>query len=1117
MHLAHWTRRREAVWTVRLAGLAVAAAALGWTAAPMQADAPSARFTPLAPLPAPKIIDSSEAYPGSSYVVQHLVDGNERTEYSSQGKGTATLAVFDFGQPVRLVAFEHVDRADPATVGASELTLSDTAEFAKIAGKLGVRHANTRAGRTMYVFPAPVTARYVRWQVTELGPQKYGTVGGAEIRFYAAAEPEPTPSRTTVELVAQPAVVLEGAKRIRTLRAEIHHPYAEPAEARLSVSGVPGALRVEAARQLGTGRQTLDIPLAAQDAPVNVQVSLLVAGQKVVDKALVLQPVRHWELYILPHSHVDIGYTNVQTEIEKLQWKYLDEAIAIARRTASYPPGAQFKWNAEVLWAVDSYLKQAAPERRREFIEAVKAGQVHLDALYGNMLTGLCRPEELFRLFDCARRLQGECGVTIDAAMISDVPGWTWGIVPAMAHNGVKYFSMGPNHIHRIGSTLEDWGDKPFYWVSPSGEEKVLCWAAGKGYSWFHPGLLDRINKVKPESFFAHLEQLEKGGFPYEIVQLRYSIGGDNGPPDPELPDFVKKWNERYAWPKLRIATTRELFAEFERRYRDKIPQARGDFTPYWEDGAGSSARETALARNAAECLVQAETLFAMLKPAQFPRDDFYRAWRNVLLYNEHTWGAHCSITQPDSDFTKAQWKIKQAFALDSSEQSQKLLFAGMSDRSGPAMNYAVLEVINTTSWPRTDLIPVPLARSAAERRVVKDSEGRIVPSQALSTGLMFLAKDVPPLGAARFYLEEGQPATQGQAKAEKNLLATSSIRLAVDEKSGAIDSLRFGGIAVDLAKGPAGQGLNEYFYVAGRDPKQPQRCLAVKALQRESGPLVATLQVLCEAPGGTTLQRAIRVTDGLDRVEILDTGRKARVRTSEGVHFGFALNVPGGVMRMDVPWGVMRPELDQLPGACKNYFSVGRWIDVSNDQFGVTCATIDAPLAEVGAITTDVASPFDPKAWIRRLAPTQTFYSYVMNNYWETNYKADNEGEFVFRYALRPHRQFDPAAATRFGIEQSQPLVVVPVAKDAPALRSMFSVEPPAVLLTSLKPSEDGKALMLRLWNAGDRPAKARVNWAAFQPKRVALSSPKEDEGAAWSGTELPPLGIVTLRATRK
>ena len=31
--------------------------------------------------------------------------------------------------------------------------------------------------------------------------------------------------------------------------------------------------------------------------------------------------------------------------------------------------------------------------------------------------------------------------------------------VPSLAHSGVKFFSIGPNHIHRIGYTLADWGE----------------------------------------------------------------------------------------------------------------------------------------------------------------------------------------------------------------------------------------------------------------------------------------------------------------------------------------------------------------------------------------------------------------------------------------------------------------------------------------------------------------------------------------------------------------------------------------------------------------------------------------------------------------------------------
>ena len=65
--------------------------------------------------------------------------------------------------------------------------------------------------------------------------------------------------------------------------------------------------------------------------------------------------------------------------------------------------------------------------------------------------------------------------------MISDVPGYTWGIVPALAQAGVKYFSIGPNGGERLGRTIVAWQDKPFYWIAPDGSTRCSV-GAHRGY-----------------------------------------------------------------------------------------------------------------------------------------------------------------------------------------------------------------------------------------------------------------------------------------------------------------------------------------------------------------------------------------------------------------------------------------------------------------------------------------------------------------------------------------------------------------------------------------------------------------------------------------------------------
>ena len=177
----------------------------------------------------------------------------------------------------------------------------------------------------------------------------------------------------------------------------------------------------------------------------------------------------------------------------------------------------------------------------------------------------------------------------------------------------------------------------------------------------------------------------------------------------------------------------------------------------------------------------------------------------------------------------------------------------------------------------------------------------------------------------------------------------------------------------------------------------------------------MASLRIESEAPGCVKLDREVRVIDGLDRVDLIDVLDKKAVREKESVHLGFAFNVPQGIMRMDIPWAVIRPEIDQMPAACKNHFSVGRWVDVSNEDYGVTWATLDAPLVEVGGMTfnkpTDEKAElpdYDPPGWLDKLEPSQTIYSWVMNNHWFTNYNAYQDGPTTFRYRLLPHRQYD-------------------------------------------------------------------------------------------------------------
>jgi len=1070
-----------------------------------------AQFTPLTPVPAPRIVANSPAYPGGAHEVASLIDGVVKSEYSSDSKGTGTFVEFEFPAPVAVGAFRHVDRNDPATIAASELVFVD-ANGIEVA-TVPVTHVNQRGGETFAVFPKPVTAQRVKWRVTKLGPQDYGTVGGAEIGFYAAGPAESRPARDTVQVKAAPIVRETATGSVQTLRTTVEHPYAETIEAVLRLAGAEAKTL-----RLTPGRQVVELTVPAVAAETSTTVTLEVAGAPVAKTDFHRQPVRPLTVYVLPHSHTDIGYTEIQTEIEDKQVQNLIDGIAIARRTASYPPGARFVWNVEVLWAADLYLRRLGETQRKEFLAAVKSGQVALNGMYLNELTGLCRPEELVRLFRKATQLGTLTGTPVESAMISDVPGYTWGTVSAMAQAGIKYFSVAPNYFDRIGDILVQWENKPFYWIAPDGRSRVLVWIPFWGYAMSH-----RYHKMSPQLVEDFCEGLAQRGYPYEIAYVRWSGLGDNAVPDPAICEFIKQWNAEHVSPRFVVSSTTEAFRAFEQRHGAELPRISGDWTPYWEDGAASSALETALNRASSDRVAQAETVWAMLNPRAFPADAFEDAWRHVLLYSEHTWGAWCSISGPSRRETREQWAVKQSYAVAADLQSRDLLSRGLAQSTGPAQPDAI-DLFNTASWPRSELVAVPKFLSEGKNRVL-DASGQPIASQRLRSGeLVLFASNVPPLAASRFTLAKGQPPNTGNVMAQNNTLNNGIIRLRVDDKTGGIVELRLAGLDANLADTSDGQALNEYLYFNGDNPASAQRNGPVKISVRETGPLVASLLIESDAPGCHKLSREIRLVAGQDTVEIINTLDKDRlVATSyhakegkESLNFGFPFAVPEGQVRLEVPFGVFRPDDEQIPSACKNWFTVGRWADVSNDRHGITWITLDAPLVQVGELSANLLnSQSNPAVWRKKTGRTQKLYSWAMNNHWGTNYRAYQEGPHVFRFILRPHRGYDPLAASRAAIAASQPLVPFAARGAKPNCAPLVQLTCADVLLTGLKPSDDGRALILRLWNAAGRDARTDLVWSQPAPKAVSFSDTSERAGEKVKGpVTVPAWGVVTLRA---
>ncbi len=930
---------------------------------------------------------------------------------------------------------------------------------------------------------------------------------------------EPAPVQPDVLVAAQAqeqAIYRTATGPVQRVNLEITN-IGPPAEATWRLKGgAKGTLRLAAGRQV----VSLETPAAKATAKRRCELKL---GNKTVVRSVLIEAIRPWKVLLIPHSHVDVGYTNLQPEVEIIHKNAMLDAVALHHETRAFPDEARYRFTVETMWPLERFLSKGSIAETQPVLDAMKQGWMGIDAAYGNFCSALMRPEELMRAFRWAGEYRAKYGLPISVSSQTDAPGVTWGAVSALHQAGLRYLVLWPNNTDRIGGARKFHEDRPFYWVSPSGKERVLVWqmaAYGVAHALRGGRFTDRFHAYRSDDptrdfiepyIFPHLRSLADSGYPYDVYAMPWSLS-DNCPIDADAPYAVRAWNKRYVTPRIVLATAAEAMRELEAKYAKRIPILHGDYSPYWEDGAGSSAAETAMNRASADRIVQAESLFAMLRPAAFPAAKAGEAWRNVLLYSEHTWGAYNSISEPDSDFVSKQWAIKQSFAREADRLSRELVGEAVGAEAGPAM----VDVFNTNSWSRSDLVLIAASLSTAGD-LVEDERGSPLPSQRLASGdLAVLVKNVPGFGARRLSIKAGRASVPDRPVAAKSTtLSSSRYEIVIEPTTGNIRSIRDLLLGKDLIDSKARHGFNEYLYLPGADLKDLKTSRGAKVAIVESGPLVATLRITSDAPGATRLTREIALVAGLDRIGITDQIDKLPIREKEGVHFAFPFAVPDGQMRVGIAWGVVRPDLDQIPGSCKEWMNTQRFVDVSNDSFGVTWTSLDAPLIEVGDVTARVlGARNNPDEWMRHLPKTQTLYSWALNNHWHTNYRADQEGLLTFRYCIASHGKLDTSAAERFGTELSQPLVVAPSVGASVA-------EPPLVLstnkviATSLKPSEDGKALILRLYGPSGKTERVRLRWRKGLLSGCFFSDLSERRGEpAGEPVTVPGYGVVTLRA---
>ncbi|HEU5402083.1 MAG TPA: polysaccharide lyase family protein [Terriglobales bacterium] len=804
-----------------------------------------------------------------------------------------------------------------------------------------------------------------------------------------------------------------------------------------------------------------------------------------------MTPAKKWTVFIIPHEHLDVGFTDYVAKVAELQSQSVDDAMNVIQKVPD------FRWTLDGSWVAQQYIAGRSQEAQQRFFKSVRKGDVVIPPEFANQHTGNASLEGLIRTFYDSHQLALKNNLPEQqAAQTVDVPSYTWSFASVLHDAGIKYFLGASNSWRAPIMLLGRWNEKsPFYWEGPDGG-RVLMWYS-RAYLQMHtlfggPWRMEAVQDSLPVFLQAYTR-------PDYTANSAIIFGSqlENTPFAKEQAELPATWNAQYAYPHLEFGTVQSAMSRIEKETGGKFPVYRGDFGPYWEDGYGSDAKYTANHRENQERILTAEkmsVLPAILSPILRPDvSPLKKAWENELLYDEHTWTYVGATSQPEHTQSVKQIALKESRVLEAKNEiddSIQRSFAQLAGFLSPKQNS--LMVFNSLGWKRSGMIDVDLQDGMD---LFDNTANKPVPYQVLFVGkgielpgfgkgykrVRFEARDVPEFGYKLYSFQPGErkPA-ESQAVGDRNVLENQYYRVTLDVASGAIASILDKQLGKELVDQKSPYKFGSYLYVTGGDDipnnslyrfgagLKPPKLTVHPA---EDGNLIDIKQT----PFGTAatlesssvntprIRTEITLYNTAKKIEIRVDLHKNRVLTRESAYIAFPAEMtnPSFIYGNQIGW--VDPAKDELPGGSREWYVARHWTIVSDSAVSMTIVPVDAPLVAFGDIVRgNWPSEFKPKS--------STVFSWLMNNYWGTNFPAWQGGDYTFRYVITSGTTLNAVEAERFGREAMTPLETTELPAgigptNLPATEAaLVEIDNPNVAISTWKMAEDGKGTVLRL-----------------------------------------------------
>ena len=918
----------------------------------------------------------------------------------------------------------------------------------------------------------------------------------------------------------------------------------------LRINGQTSTQSFESSDDFGELRLAFEVP--EWEGTAEGEVSIRAEG-RVSRFPVELTAAKKWSLFVVPHQHLDIGFTDYVARVAELQSQVVDDAINLIDDHPDY------RYTLDGYWIAKQYMSGRSPEKQERFLQMLREQKIVLPLQYANQHTGTATLEGLIRSLYPSHFFAKKHSIPITHTHITDVPSYSWSYASVLAAARQKYFAAASNNWRAPILLLGRWNEKsPFYWQGPDGG-KVLMWYS-RAYLQIHTlfGLPPQLTAAR-DSLPVFLQAYQSTEYKASAAII-YGAQLENTPLEKEQATFPRRWAELYAWPQMVFSSFSEALSEIERQWEGEIKTVRGDFGPYWEDGFGSDALHTAIHRENQQRIMSAEKLSALptiLRPSLKPdREVLERAWENILLFDEHTWTSVRTVGQPEHAQTTGGLAVKRARATEARRQINHTIrrsFAQLESLITP--KELSLIVFNSLNWERSGYVVADLNEGI---EIVDIASGQPIPYQILRQGkgtelpvfgvpyrrVRFYAEGIPAVGYKVYALrpldQSGAVTQEARPGRDRQVVESPHYRLTLDLEAGAVASIWDKDLDRELVEQASPYRFGAYLYVTGADNLphnslyrygsglEPPELTVHPASQGRlvslrSDPFGTTVVLESQAHNTPRIRTEIFLPNKEKRIDFNYEIAKDYVLTKEAAYFAFPFAAKQPTFTYETQTAWVNPARDELRGGSREWYAANHWAAVQDGEVTAAIIPLDAPLVNFGDIVRG--------NWPEEFRPASaTIFSWIMNNYWQTNFVAGQGGKFSFRYVLLSGREFSPSKLTRIGWEAMTPLESSEVAPFStgpgilPADQASFlTVDQPDVVLVTWKPAEEGEGSILRLVETAGRARKVRLSSSQLSfTEAWRCSALEENEAPATVSqgsvvVEIKAFEILTLRVKAK